>query len=84
MNIEQVVKHKAARIQRYSNGVMCSTVGMQGAMNEQLCLVQIGNIGDATLDLSGRAVLRMRHIRTATEDGTRLTAPDRADSRKRR
>jgi hypothetical protein len=70
MNIKDIVKGNQVRFLRYRQGVMYYCVAVPGVPNEFMFPVPLADAGDATLEAQEKAILFMRYIRKAIEEGT--------------
>jgi hypothetical protein len=70
MNVKDIVKDNRVRFLRYPQGVMYYSVAAPGASSEHMFPVPLGDIGDATLHAEDKAIIFMRYIRKAIEEGT--------------
>lgn len=74
MNIKDIVKGNHVRFLRYRQGVMYYCVTVPGAADELMFPVPIADVGDATLEAQEKAIMLMRYIRRAMQDGTLVPA----------
>ena len=70
MNIKEIVKNNAVKFQRYRQGHMYYVVTVPGEEGEFSFPVPLEDVGDATLESEDKAIVFMRYIRKAIEDGT--------------
>jgi hypothetical protein len=70
MNIKEIVKDNHVRFLRYRQGVMYYAVAVPGVANEYMFPVPVTDIGDATLEAQEKAIMFMRYIRKAMEEGS--------------
>ncbi|MEL7537030.1 MAG: hypothetical protein AAFM91_08175 [Pseudomonadota bacterium] len=69
MNIKDIVKNNTVRFVRYRHGIAYYGVRVATG-NVYVFPVPLDDIGDATLELEDKAILFMRYIRRAIQDGT--------------
>jgi hypothetical protein len=74
MNIKEIVKDNRVNFFRYRQGVMYYTVKVPGHDKEHMFPVPLSDVGDATLHAQEKAIIFMRYIRKAIEDGTLVPA----------
>ena len=74
MNIKEIVKDNEVNFFRYRQGVMYYTVKVPGHDKEHMFPVPVSDVGDATLHAQDKAIIFMRYIRKAIEDGTLVPA----------
>jgi hypothetical protein len=74
MNIKEIVKDNQVDFFRYRQGVMYYTVKVPGREKEYMFPVPLSDVGDATLHAQDKAIIFMRYIRKAIEDGTLVPA----------
>jgi hypothetical protein len=70
MNIKEIVKDNKVNFFRYRQGVMYYTVKVPGYDQEHMFPVPLSDVGDATLQAQDKAIIFMRYIRKAIDDGT--------------
>jgi hypothetical protein len=70
MDIKQIVKDNEVRFQRYRQGHAYYAVRVPAEGVEYTFPVPLSDIGDATLLATDKAIVFMRYIRKALEDGT--------------
>jgi hypothetical protein len=68
MNIKDIVKNNTVTFNYYRQGVMYYEVTYNDA--EYTFPVPLSDVGDATLNVAEKAILYMRYIRKAIEEGT--------------
>lgn len=68
MNIKEVVRNNRVRFSYYREGVMYYSVAVDG--ETYVFPVPLEDVGNATLLDTDKAILFMRYIRKAREDGT--------------
>jgi hypothetical protein len=78
MHIKQIVKDNEVRFMRYRQGVAYYSVYVQAEHAAYVFPVPLADIGDATLLDRDKAILFMRYIRKALEDGTFTKLDDAA------
>jgi hypothetical protein len=69
MNIKEIVKDNTVHFVRYRQGFAYYGVNVPW-QGEHVFPVPLADIGDATLERQDKAILFMRYIRKALEDGT--------------
>ncbi len=74
MNIKEIVRDNQVSFFRYRQGVMYYTVKVPGHDKEHMFPVPLSDVGDATLHAQDKAIIFMRYIRKAIEDGTLVPA----------
>ena len=74
MDIKDIVKDNTVRFLRYRKGVAYYTVRVPSENARYAFPVPLDDIGDATLEAEDKAILFMRYIRQAIEDGTFVRA----------
>lgn len=74
MNIKDIVKDNHVRFLRYRQGVMYYSVAIPGKPDEHMFPVPLADVGDATLNAHDKAIIFMRYIRKAIDDGTFVPA----------
>jgi hypothetical protein len=70
MNIKEIVKDNKVNFFRYRQGVMYYTLKVPGHDKEHMFPVPLSDVGDATLQAQDKAIIFMRYIRKAIDDGT--------------
>jgi|HubBroStandDraft_5_1064220.scaffolds.fasta_scaffold694730_2 hypothetical protein len=70
MNIKDIVKDNQVRFLRYRQGVMYYSVSVPGVSQEHMFPVPVADVGDATLEAQEKAIMFMRYIRKAIEEGS--------------
>ena len=70
MKIKEIVKGNTVRFLRYRKGVAYYAVRVAAEDADYAFPVPLDDIGDATLEAEDKAMLFMRYIRKALEDGT--------------
>jgi hypothetical protein len=70
MDLKDIVKDNYVNFLRYRQGVMYYTVKVPGKENSYMFPVPLSDVGDATLSCRDKAIIFMRYIRKAIEDGT--------------
>jgi hypothetical protein len=70
MNIKDIVKDNHVSFLRYRQGVMYYCVSVPGVSDEHMFPVPVTDVGDATLGAQEKAIIFMRYIRQAIEEGT--------------
>lgn len=70
MNIKEIVKDNTVRFLRYRQGHAYYAVTVPEEDIEYYFPVPLEDIGDATLEAEDKAIVFMRYIRKAIEDGT--------------
>lgn len=70
MNIKDIIKNNHVRFLRYRHGVMYYSVSVAGKPNEFMFPVPLSDVGSATLDAQDKAIIFMRFIRKAIDEGT--------------
>jgi hypothetical protein len=70
MNVKDIVKDNRVRFLRYRQGVMYYSVATPGSSGEHMFPVPLSDVGDATLHAEDKAIIFMRYIRKAIEEGT--------------
>ena len=80
MNIKQIVQGTEVRFVRYRRGVAYYAVHVPATAATYQFPVPLTDIGDATLLARDKAILFMRYIRKALEEGTftQVNEPARA------
>jgi len=74
MNIKDMVKNNAVRFVRYRKRIAYYIVRVPTENVHHAFPVPLGDIDDATLEAEDKAILFMRYIRQAIEDGTFVRA----------
>ena len=70
MNIKEIVKDNTVRFLRYRQGHAYYAVTVSEEETEYYFPVPLEDIGDATLEAEDKAIVFMRYIRKALEEGT--------------
>jgi hypothetical protein len=70
MNIKDIVKDNHVTFLRYRQGVLYYCVSVPGVLHEHMFPVPVADVGDATLGAREKAIMFMRYIRKAIEEGT--------------
>ena len=70
MDIKDIVKDNTVRFLRYRKGVAYYVVRVPAEDASYTFPVPLDDIGDATLQAEDKAILFMRYIRRALEEGT--------------
>jgi hypothetical protein len=70
VNIKEIVKDNQVNFLRYRQGVMYYTVRVPGNQADHMFPVPLSDIGDATLHCQDKAIMFMRYIRKALDEGT--------------
>jgi len=70
MDIKEIVKDNEVRFAKYRQGFAYYTVRVPSDGIDYTFPVPLSDIGDATLLASDKAIVFMRYIRKAIEDGT--------------
>jgi len=70
MDIKDIVKDNEVRFARYRQGYAYYTVRVTSENAEYTFPVPLSDIGDATLLATDKAIVFMRYIRQALQDGT--------------
>jgi hypothetical protein len=70
MNIKDIVKDNNVHFVRYRQGVAYYAVSVPGEDQDRVFPVPLSDVGDATLLAEDSAIIFMRYIRKAIEDGT--------------
>ena len=74
MNIKDIVKDNTVRFLRYRKGFAYYAVRVPTEDASFSFPVPLDDIGDATLEAEDKAILFMRYIRKALEEGTFIKA----------
>ena len=74
MDIKEIVKNNEVRFAFYRQGVAYYNVRVPSAGSEYTFPVPLSDVGDATLLATDKALLFMRYIRQALEQGTFVRA----------
>jgi len=74
MNIKDIVKDNTVRFHRYRQGVAYYVVNVRNEGTDYMFPVPLDDVGDATLEAEDKALMFMRYIRKALEDGSFVTA----------
>jgi hypothetical protein len=77
VEIKEIVKDNEVRFARYRRGCAYYTVRVPSEGVDYMFPVSLSDIGDATLHASDKALLFMRYIRKALEEGTFVKAAAR-------
>lgn len=70
MDIKEIVKDNEVRFDRYRQGVAYYSVRVPSENADFTFPVELTDIGDATLLAKDKAIVFMRYIRKALEEGT--------------
>jgi hypothetical protein len=70
MDLKEIVKDNAVRFVRYRQGYAYYAVHVPSEKADYVFPVPISDIGDATLLATDKALVFMRYIRQALQDGT--------------
>ena len=70
MNIKDIVKGNNVTFLRYRQGVLYYCVSVPGVLHEHMFPVPVADVGDATLEAQEKAIMFMRYIRKAIEEGS--------------
>ena len=70
MDIKKIVKDNEVRFDRYRQGIVYYSVRVPAENSEYTFPVDLKDIGDATLLARDKAIVFMRYIRKALDDGT--------------
>jgi [ribosomal protein S18]-alanine N-acetyltransferase len=76
MNIKDIVKDNQVRFLRYRQGQMYYSISVPGKAGDFMFPVALSDVGDATLGSGEKAILFMRYIRKAIEEGTFVPIAD--------
>ena len=74
MNIKDIVKDNTVTFAKYRQGIAYYTVRIPSTGTEHMFPVPLEDIGDATLLASDKAIVFMRYIRKALDEGTFVKA----------
>jgi len=74
MDIKEIVKDNVVRFSKYRQGIVYYSVRVPSEGLDYLFPVSLADIGDATLLAEDKAMVFMRYIRKALEDGTFVKA----------
>lgn len=74
MDIKEIVKDNVVRFSKYRQGVVYYSVRVPSEGLDYLFPVPLADIGDATLLAEDKAMVFMRYIRKALEEGTFVRA----------
>ena len=74
MDLKEIVKDNVVRFVRYRHGIAYYGVRVQSEGTDYIFPVSLTDIGDATLLATDKAIVFMRYIRRALEDGTFVRA----------
>ena len=72
MNIKDIVKDNTATFHHYRKGIVYYTVTVQAT--GYIFPVPLDDVGDATLEASDKAIMFMRYIRKAINEGSFVRA----------
>ena len=72
--VKDIVKDNVVRFLKYRQGIAYYSVKVPPENNEYMFPVPLADIGDATLLATDKAMVFMRYIRKAIEDGTFVKA----------
>jgi len=75
MDIKQIVKNNVVRFSRYRQGNAYYSVDVPAANATYSFPVRLADVGDATLLSVDKALVFMRYIRQAMEEGTFVREP---------
>jgi hypothetical protein len=78
MDIKEIVKDNEVRFARYRQGYAYYSVRVPSEDTSYTFPVPLSDIGDATLLATDKAMVFMRYIRQALQDGTFVKEPNRA------
>jgi hypothetical protein len=70
MNIKEIVKDNKVRFVKYRRGYAYYTVRVPSEGIDYMFPVPLSDIGDATLHATDKALVFMRYVRKALEEGT--------------
>ena len=70
MNIKEIVKDNTVAFFKYRQGIAYYTVRVPSTGAEHMFPVPLEDIGDATLLANDKAIVFMRYIRKAIDEGT--------------
>jgi hypothetical protein len=70
MDIKEIVKNNEVRFAKYRQGYAYYTVRVPSDGIDYMFPVPLSDIGDATLHATDKALVFMRYIRKALEEGT--------------
>ena len=74
MDIKEIVKDNEVAFAKYRQGIAYYTVRVPSEGVDYMFPVPLADIGDATLHAKDKALVFMRYIRKALEDGTFIKA----------
>jgi len=74
VNIKDIIKDNNVAFAKYRQGVAYYTVRVPSTGAEHMFPVPLEDIGDATLLASDKAIVFMRYIRKAIDEGTFVRA----------
>ena len=74
MDIKEIVKDNEVAFAKYRQGIAYYTVRVPSEGVDYMFPVPLSDIGDATLHAKDKALVFMRYIRKALEDGTFIKA----------
>jgi hypothetical protein len=75
MDLKEIVKDNEVRFARYRQGNAYYTVRVPSENSNYTFPVPLSDIGDATLLATDKALVFMRYIRQALQDGTFVKEP---------
>jgi hypothetical protein len=70
MNIREIVQDNRVKFMKYRQGYAFYRVRVPGETVDRAFAVPLTDVGDATLLANDKALIFMRYIRKAIEDGT--------------
>jgi hypothetical protein len=76
MDIKEIVKDNHVRFARYRQGFAYYSVPVPSQAQDYVFPVPLSDVGDATLLATDKAIVFMRYIRKALEDGTFVKATE--------
>ena len=74
MELKEIVTNNEVRFERYRQGVAYYVVRVPSENTDYVFPVPLSDIGDATLLAKDKALVLMRYIRKALEEGTFVKA----------
>jgi len=74
MKIKEIVKDNSVKFHRYRKGVIYYSVPVKTDGKVYMFPVPLEDVGDATLEASDKAMMFMRYIRKAIDEGTFVKA----------
>ena len=80
ISVKDIVKDNAVRFVRYRNGMAFYAVSVCAYAQSFMFPVPIEDVGDATLHAQDKAIVFMRYIRRALEEGTFVPYVEDEDS----